>query len=135
MKAMELGFELIEEPAPGITGSNFPPRPNFAPLTGLRARQAVFGDFDYVPQPLPGNRENVKSSVIGRTDNITLVPIPELRTALGSRAPSGMRFHRLGAEQLVGLWEAWKSAGLLDRVQSFDGAFVARFIRGSTTDA
>ena len=29
MTAMQLGFELIEEPAPDMSGSNFPPRPDF----------------------------------------------------------------------------------------------------------
>jgi hypothetical protein len=43
-----------------------------------------------------------------------------------------MQFHRLAADQLIGLWQDWEQAGLLDRILSFDGAFVPRFIRGST---
>jgi hypothetical protein len=44
-----------------------------------------------------------------------------------------MRFHKLAAAQLTGLWTDWDNAGLLNRILTFDGAFVARFIRGSTT--
>ena len=35
--------------------------------------------------------------------------------------------------KLKGLWADWEQANLLDRIESFDGAFVPRFIRGSTT--
>jgi hypothetical protein len=79
------------------------------------------------------NRENIRILRSWESDNIVTVPIPQLRTALGPNAPSGMRFHRLAAAQLAGLWQDWERAGLLDRVRTVDGAFVARFIRGSST--
>jgi hypothetical protein len=133
LKAMELGFELLEEPAPDKTGSNFPPRPNFSPLVGTVARQAVFGAFSYVHAPLPGNPENIRILGNWEASNIVSVDIPQLRTAMGPGAPSGMRFHRAAAAQLKGLWQDWESAGLLDRILSYQGSFVPRFIRGSTT--
>jgi peptidoglycan hydrolase-like protein with peptidoglycan-binding domain len=133
LTAMQLGFELIEEPDPGTTGSNFPPRPNFPPLVSTIARQALFGAFDFVAEPRPDNRENIRILGSWARDNIVMVPIPQLRAALGSGAPSGMQFHRLAAEQLKALWADWEEAGLLDRVLSFAGSFVPRFIRGSTT--
>jgi lysozyme family protein len=133
MQAMQLGFELIDEPASDTSGSNFPPRPDFPPLEGTAARQAVFGKFDFVPDPKPGNPENIRILGTWERDNIINVPIPQLRAALGPRAPGGMPFHRLAAEQLKGLWADWEQAHLLDRVLSFDGSFVPRFIRGSTT--
>ena len=132
-KAMELGFELIEEPAADTSGSNFPPRPNFGPLVSTAARQAVFGAFDYVPEPKPGNRENIRILGDWEANNIVRVEIPELRKALGANAPSGMRFHRLAAEQLRALWSAWDKENLLDRILSFEGSYVPRFIRGSTS--
>jgi peptidoglycan hydrolase-like protein with peptidoglycan-binding domain len=133
MRAMELGFELIEEPALDTSGSNFPPRPDFPPLESTAARQAVFGRFDFVPDPRPDNREHIRILGTWERDNIVNVPIPQLRAALGPRAPTGMRFHRLAAEQLKELWADWERANLLDRILTFDGAFVPRFIRGSTT--
>jgi lysozyme family protein len=133
LEAMALGFELIEEPAPDTSGSNFPPRPDFPPLADNAARQALFGRFTFVAAPVPGNRENIRILGSWEQDNIVRVPIPQLRKALGSSAPSTMRFHKLAAAQLTGLWTDWDNAGLLNRILTFDGAFVARFIRGSTT--
>jgi peptidoglycan hydrolase-like protein with peptidoglycan-binding domain len=133
LKAMGLGFELIEEPASDTSGSNFPPRPDFPPLEDTAARQALFGKYAYVAAPEPGNRENIRILGSWEQDNIISVPLPQLRKAIGPAAPSGMSFHRLAARQLTGMWADWEAAGLLDRILSFDGSFNARFIRGSTT--
>ena len=64
-------------------------------------------------------------------DNIVEVPIPQLRKVLGDKAPTSIRFHRLAANQLQSLWAEWETAGLINRVLSFGGGFVARFVRGS----
>ena len=133
LKAAALGFELIEEPADDKTSSNFPPRPGFPPLVGNDQRAAVFGRFDYVSAPEPDNPEAIRILGSWRQDNIVSVPIPQLRKALGSKAPQTMQFHRLAAKQLQGLWAEWEAAKLLDRVLSYEGAFVPRFIRGSRT--
>lgn len=133
LRATQLGFELIEEPAADASGSNFPPRPDFPPLVGTPARQAVFGRFDFVPEPRPDNKERIRILGTWADDNIVAVPIPQLRLALGAGAPASMRFHRLAARQLQDLWSDWERAGLLSRLLSFDGSFVPRFIRGSTT--
>src|SRR5262249_2094369 len=62
--------------------------------------------------------------------NITWVRV-DMGPKLGTRA---MQFHRLAAGQLRRLWEAWGEAGLLDRVLSYGGSFVPRFVRGSKTE-
>lgn len=134
MRAMQLGFELIEEPASDASGSNFPPRPDFPPLTSTAARHALFGQFDFVPEPQPGSPERIRILGSWQHDNIAMVPVPQLRAALGPAAPSGMQFHRLAAEQLRDLWSDWEQAGLLGRILSFDGSFVPRFVRGSRTE-
>ena len=131
LKAAALGFELIEEPAEDTTSSNFPPRPGFNPLVSNAQRAAVFGRYDYVPAPTADNPEAIRILGTWERDNIERVPIPQLRKALGNRAPEVMGFHRLAARQLQGLWAEWEKAKLLDRVLSYDGAFVPRFIRGS----
>jgi hypothetical protein len=128
---MQYGFELIEEPARDTSGSNFPPRPNFPPLENTAARQALFGRFNYVADPRPGNPENIRILGTWQRDNIVAVPIPQLRAALGPRAPTSMPFHRLAANQLRGLWADWEDNNLLDRILDFDGSYNARFIRGS----
>ena len=122
----------IDRPANDIIkGSNFPPRPSFSPLVTNRQREALFGRYEYVWAPQPGNPEAIR--IIGRweRDNIIEVPIPQLRKALGDKAPTSIRFHRLAANQLQSLWAQWETAGLLDHVLSFGGGFVARFVRGS----
>jgi len=81
---------------------------------------------------MPGNRENIHILGTWQQDNIIDVPIPQLRKALGSKAPKTMQFHRLAAKQLQSLWHAWASAKLVDRILSYDGAFNSRFVRGST---
>jgi peptidoglycan hydrolase-like protein with peptidoglycan-binding domain len=87
-KALERGFELIEEPATDTTGSNFPPRPSFPPLVSNAQRQALFGAYDYVSDPEPGNPEQVHILGSWEQDNIVDVLIPELKkTAIGPKAP------------------------------------------------
>ena len=131
LKAASLGFELIEEPADDNTSSNFPPRPSFNPLVTNAQREAVFGHYDFVSAPTRDNPEAIRILGNWERDNIVRVPIPQLRKALGNRAPETMAFHRLGALQLQGMWADWEKAKLLDRVLAFDGSFVARFVRGS----
>lgn len=134
LKAMEQGFELLEEPASDQTGSNFPLRPDFPPLTGLAGRMAKFGAFTYVPEPSADNPERIRILGDWEENNIVDVEIPQLRAALGGAAPASVRFHRLAARQLQELWKDWEGHGLINRILSFDGAFTPRFVRGSRTN-
>jgi hypothetical protein len=117
--------------ADSVKGSNFPPRPDFPPLVTNRQRETLFGRYQYLPAPQPGNREAIRILGSWERDNIVQVAIPQLRKALGDRAPASIRFHRLAASQLQSLWREWEAAGLLNRILSFGGGFVARFVRGS----
>jgi hypothetical protein len=133
-KALDRGFELMEEPAADDTGSNFPPKPPFPPLVSNSQRQAIFGPFEFVPDPLPNDKEHIRILGTWERDNIASVPIPQFKkTALGQRAPSAIPFHKLAAKQLQGLWKDWEAAGLLDRILSYGGSFEPRFVRGSMT--
>lgn len=133
LEAASIGLELIEEPSNDDTSSNFPPRPGFAPLVTNAQREALFGHYDFVSAPQPGNPEAIHILGSWEKDNIIAVPIPQLGKALGSKAPQAMQFHRLAAAQLQGMWAAWEKAKLLDRVLVYDGSFVPRFVRGSRT--
>lgn len=93
----------------------------------------MFGAFEFAPDPRPGNAEHIRILGTWISDNIVAVPIPQLRKALGPHAPETMQFHKLAAPQLQALWAAWEEADLLKLVLTFDGAFVPRFQRGSTT--
>jgi peptidoglycan hydrolase-like protein with peptidoglycan-binding domain len=133
LKAASRGLELIEEPAVDNTSSNFPPRPSFPPLTSNRQRQVLFGPYEYVSAPKPHDRETIRILGTWEKDNITNVAIPQLRKALGDKAPQTMRFHRLAAAQLQGMLAEWDRAKLLDRILAYDGSYVPRFVRGSRT--
>ncbi len=61
------------------------------------------------------------------------VVIPELIGVQGAPRDGKIWFHKQGTAQLTALWGAWAQAGLIDRVLVWGGAFVPRFIRGSST--
>lgn len=66
--------------------------------------------------------------------NILTVDILQLNGVdMGGPTCSGrIKFHRFALAQLQGMWAAWEVAGLLDRVLTYGGSFVPRFIRGSS---
>ncbi len=139
--AMKLGFEAIKLPATGPPSSsnphegdpNWPPRPAFDPLLSNAQRARVWGTFRFEPNPVQGNRENIRILGSWEDDNIIRVPIPQLQNIAGAPASTSVRFHRKAADQLRALWRAWESAGLLPLILSWDGSFSARFVRGSTS--
>lgn len=134
VKAIELGYVALDDPEDeSKTGPNWPPKPDFPPLTGTAQRQALFGKFAYKKEPLPDNPENIRILGNWEKDNIVTVTIPQLKGIKGAPKSGIIPFHRLAAEQLKNMWEAWEEAGLLDRVLTFNGAFVARLVRGSTS--
>lgn len=111
---------------------DFPPRPAFRALLSLEDKQAMFGKFNFVHEPVSGNPENIRIIGDWESKNIVKVSIP-LKNFLGKGGPLSMRFHKIAEKQLVALWLEWESAGLLDRILTFDGAFVPRFQRKSTS--
>jgi hypothetical protein len=131
-QAMVLGLPVLADPPTGDhSGPDFPPKPSFPPLTSTTERQALFGRFRFVAEPLPDNRENIRILGDWEAQNIVRVQIPQLAGVAGAPASGAIRFHRLAVAQLVSLWKAWEDAGLLSRVKTWGGSFVPRFVRGS----
>jgi hypothetical protein len=134
-QAMTLGFEVVD--FLGDDETPFPAEPDFPPLVTNKDRQAVFGKFTFVHTPKPGNKETIRITGSWESDNIVPVMIPQLAGKKGAPMKNGVlrpvRFHKLAAQQLAGLWKAWEDAGLLDRVLSWEGGFVPRFVRCSTS--
>jgi hypothetical protein len=116
---------------PSISSYSAPP---FSPLVSNDDRARVFGRFSYVSAPTADNPEHIRVTDNWVRDNIIWVPIPQLKGIPGdidkTRGP-GMFFHKLAAQQLQDLWAHWEFAGLLNRVLTFDGSYVPRFVRGS----
>jgi len=108
----------------------FPGRPDFQPLTSNAARAQVFGTFRYVPAPVAGNPEAIRITDDWDEKNIVLVQIPQLKK-LGLSETGNARMHRLIEQQTLGLWLAWEILNLLNRVRSWEGMYVPRFVRGS----
>lgn len=133
-RAMLLGFNPLEEPDNSSeSGPNWPPRPSFNALVSTAQRQQIFGTFQFAPAPLTNNRENIRILGGWEQQNIVRIPIPQLVGVQGAPHDGGVRFHRSVVNQLRALWQAWDDANLIDRVLTWEGSYVPRFVRGSST--
>src|SRR5215216_6190795 len=95
--ALQLGFEGVEDIRKDKSGAEWPPKPEFLPLTSNAARQRIFSTFTYEPAPLPGNPENIRITNNWARENIVTVTIPQLKPVTGT---DKMQFHKLAAGQL-----------------------------------
>jgi hypothetical protein len=112
---------------PGAERSkDWPPRPGFQPLVSNKQRENLFGKFEYVPDTAhPGSIK-----ILGDWEKKNIVAISlDMGPAVNIRR---VHCHRLVATQMQKLWSAWKGAGVLDRILTYDGLFVPRYVRGST---
>jgi len=130
-QAMLLGYSLLTDADTSQAGPNWPGLPPFKPLVGNEHRARIFGKFRYHSQPVDGNPENIVVLDGWEARNIVPVAIPQLSRINNGR--TSVRFHKLAAKQLRGVWAAWEEAGLLPKVLSWQGSYVPRFIRGSRT--
>ncbi len=108
---------------------NWPPQPGFSILTDRNGqREQTLGKIEWVRKS--GDDILITNDWVER--NLIEVTIPQLarfRNTNGGR----IRFHRLAADQLRRLWQAWEDAGLLHLVLTFDGAWWPRTIRSNPT--
>lgn len=123
--AMQLGYSVATDAGNfDESGPNWPPPPAFLPIVTTAMRQQLFGVMTYEPAPTIWNREAIRITNGWEKDNIISVSLPVIGDVM---------FHKAAAWQLKQLWTAWEAAGLLELVRSWDGSYVPRFIRGSTT--
>jgi hypothetical protein len=131
-KAMELGFDVIEDLTEDETGPNWPPRPaSLQPLVSNEERAQVFGRFQFVPAPRAGNPEAIKITDGWERQNIVKVEIPQLIGVSDAPHDGIVYFHAKVREQVTALFKAWEDAGLLPLVLTWGGSYVPRFVRGS----
>ena len=126
--AMLLGFQVVDDNIEGMMSPKWPKEPDFKPLKSTRARQEVFGKFDFVHAPSSDNPEKI--AVLGdwAKENIITAKVPQLIAIKGS---PNVAFHKLAAPQLEKLWQDWEDADLMHLVLTWAGSYVPRFIRGS----
>lgn len=103
------------------------------PPLGTEEREHTFGGpFDWVHRPEKGNFENIEIRGGWEEDNIVSVELPALSKATGGEYHR-MRWNKRAQTQLANLWKAWDDAGLIPLIKTYEGAFVPRLIRGSTS--
>lgn len=106
---------------------SWPAKPEFLPLSLVQVMQK-FGDFEFEDAPDKDNGDGINILGDWKKKNIVTVEIPQL-AKIAKPGAKRKEFHRRCSRQLQGVWQAWDDAGLLDRVKTFDGAFVTRYKR------
>lgn len=131
-KAIELGFNTNQIIVSSTNNDNFPPKPNFLPITGNATREKIFGEIRFIDAPTKLNPEGIKIINDFESKNIIKVNLPALSKATNGQYNS-MRFHKECEYQLVKMFERFEKENLHTKILSFAGAFFPRFIRGSRT--
>lgn len=108
--------------------SNYPPKPNFR-TPDQAARAAMFGAFRY--QPTGGGNIRILGS--WAAENIVRVRIKQLAGIEGCNKDGIILFHRYGVEQVEGFFDTVERRGLQNRILTWGGSYVPRFIRGSNS--
>ncbi|SKA89332.1 Putative peptidoglycan binding domain-containing protein [Prosthecobacter debontii] len=130
--AAVLGFKISTDLSTAQTSVNWPPRPTDFGPTNAEKRDAEFGWFDFKHKPEPKDYEHIEILGSWESDNLIVVEVPELATAL-KKTKARARIHRKIKDPFLALWKAWGEASLLDRVLTWEGAFNSRFIRNKAT--
>ena len=107
------------------TSPSWPQRPSWAqPLVSQAEREAVLGVLTYVAAPTATNPEAVHITNDFVAKNLGHASIPQL-------SPHPIAMHRLAVPQFEAWFRAIAVKGLNDRIISFAGCWVPRYVRGS----
>jgi hypothetical protein len=114
--------------------AQWPPRPDYAPLKGNAARQRLFGKFAYEHKPTARNPEKIIVDPKWAKANIVTVklPFPIARGRQGGKPVKSVRVHRKIADQFVAMMRRIQVSGLDEKIITWNGSYVPRFVRGST---
>lgn len=136
VKPLTIASATIAIPGGDRSSASWPPKPGFGPLATIAAQQQLFGTFEFVHDPAPNNQERIRILGDWVRDNIDReVFVPQLAKLAARKVPGAPRsgvisWHRKAKQQILGLWQAWEDAGLLDLIISYHGDWNARFVRG-----
>ncbi len=129
--ALQRGFDPgFTDPNGGSSGPDWPPRPVFAPLISNGERQKIFGSFDY-KRIAPG-KDDIRILGNWEAKNVVPLTVPQLIGVKGAPASGRIRVHRLVVGQCKALFQAWEDDGLVPLLQTWEGSFVPRYIRGNS---
>lgn len=132
-KAMKLGFNPLDDDREDDAGAGWPKKPSDAKQLSESDRAAKFGTFKFEPAPTPDNAEGIRILDDWAKRNIVSVSIPQLKGIKGGPKSGAVQFHRLGADQLQQAFKALESRDQLKYLKTWNGTWVPRFIRGSTS--
>jgi hypothetical protein len=107
---------------------NWPQRPSGLETLGYSKVQQIFGPIEFVPRK--GRYITITNDFVQK--NIITIEIPQL-AKIAHPVSTKIRCHRLVANQMKALWQTWENVGLLDRVKTYNGLFVPRYLTGSRT--
>jgi len=116
-----------------VKDKNWPAAPTTLTQPTPEITKQLFGTFEY--EAIQGQQGcPIKIKGTWEQENITTVDIPQLTGKINGTtnkaiAKGAIKFNKKAQKQLQRLWNAWETAGLLDRVLTFDGGFVPRFIK------
>lgn len=131
-KAMTLRLPVVNDPSNLQKISNdyywIPVRPNFKPLATNSERQQIFGGYKY---NILTDGNSIKITDGWEKNNIVKVQIPQLKRVTGAPKDGNVYFHKLAANQLCGLFNAWANEGISNLILTWSGSFVPRLVRGS----
>lgn len=124
--AISLGLSVVTDSSGEENGPDWPLAPSNVKTISYQERENIFGKFSYSPT----SNGNIIITDNWATENIKPVTVPQFAKFNQSQK---ILFHKKGEDQLISLWKDWEKAGLLDKILTFDGSWVPRFVRGSTT--
>jgi hypothetical protein len=133
-KAALLGFRIAVDNDDNVDelGPNWPTQSHIKQLS-YSDREKLLGRFSYVPAGVAANPEAIKITDDWATKNIVTVNVPQLKGIQYAPSSGNVQVNVHIAKQLQSVFKAWEDSGLLDRVLTWGGLWVPRFIRGSRT--
>lgn len=127
--ALQRGFNPLTDERMFEAGPNWPVMPKEGPLSPV-GRVRLFGEFAFKSAPTASNPEAIIVTDDWPSKNITAIDVPQLRSLTGA---GKIEINVQCAHQVLKTFSDWEAAGLLDRILTWGGSYVPRYIRGSRT--
>lgn len=132
-RALQLGLAVVSDDRQDSSNLNWPIKPSGIEALTEVQRETLFTKFSYIAAPTPQNKEAIKITDNWAKTNIVTVNVPQLKNVIGAPKNCNVDCHKLIAKQLVNAFVVWEKAGLIDRIITWNGCWVPRFKRGSTS--
>jgi hypothetical protein len=130
-KAQLLGFNPgFEDDSVDESGPNWPPKPDF-PSLNFQVRASLFGQFAFKPAGVPDNPEAIIITDGWEKKNISRIDIPVLDALDKHLGDDRFQFNIKCADQIQNFFKAVGDAGLANRILTWGGSWVPRYVRGS----